>query len=60
MPDQLLTSDDVAERLKVTRQFVNRLRARGDLPAVKFGGAYRYRPQDITLFIRNHLVKETQ
>ena len=35
MPDQLLTSDDVAERLQVTRQFVNRLRARWDLPAVK-------------------------
>jgi excisionase family DNA binding protein len=51
VPDQLLTTRDVADRLGVTPSTVSRLVARGDLtPVFKLAGprgAFLFRPADI-------------
>ncbi|MGH9248913.1 MAG: helix-turn-helix domain-containing protein, partial [Acidimicrobiales bacterium] len=38
-----LTAGDLAEQMRVTRQQVNAMAARGDLPGVKFGRFWRFR-----------------
>ena len=59
MPDfELLTSDEVARMVKVTRQHVNKLRQRGELIGIKLGGAYRYHPDDIDKYIETHRTTE--
>lgn len=47
----LLTIADVAERLRVSQPTVHRLKASGKLPAVRFGRAVRFRPDDVAALI---------
>lgn len=45
--NEVLTVNEVAERLRVTRQSVYRLLERGDLPSIKVLGAIRVRAADL-------------
>jgi excisionase family DNA binding protein len=49
--DRLLTVDEVAATLKLSRRSVWRLRAAGELPAVQFGGSTRFRLSDVEIII---------
>lgn len=54
MTDQLLTRQQVADLLAVSPRTVFSLTDRGELPAVRLGGAVRYSPSDIDRFVRAH------
>ncbi len=45
---RLLTPEDVAEMLGVSRRTVTRMAAAGELPAVRIGSQWRFREQSIT------------
>jgi len=45
---RLLTPEDVAEMLGVSRRTVTRMAAAGELPAVRIGSQWRFRPESIT------------
>ena len=42
MTRELLTTDELAERLKVSRRTVQRRMAAGEIPHLQFGGAVRF------------------
>lgn len=52
--DHLLTPDEAAAALAISRWSLNRLRRDGDLPGVRVGGGWRYDPADIAAFITNN------
>lgn len=53
---ELLTTDDLAELLRLTVRAVYHLRHRGTLPpAVKFGNSLRWRRSDIDDWLENRL-----
>jgi excisionase family DNA binding protein len=45
--DQVMTVEEVADYLKLNKQTVMRMAARGDLPAVKVGRHWRFRKEYI-------------
>jgi excisionase family DNA binding protein len=47
----LLTLDDVAEHLQVSRRTVERLIAAGELAATRIGAATRVHPDDLRAFV---------
>lgn len=47
MPEEFLTLRDVSELLKLSDKTVYRLAQRGDIPAFKAGGSWRFRRLDI-------------
>jgi excisionase family DNA binding protein len=47
MPEEYLTLRDVSELLKLSDKTVYRLAQRGDIPAFKAGGSWRFRRMDI-------------
>ena len=51
--DEMLTTQEAADQLNVSRQYVVRLIDRGDLPAVKVGSHRRLRPGDVGAFKAN-------
>ena len=51
----LLTGEDVAERLQVSKSFAYDLMRRGDIPTVRLGRAVRVRPQDLEEFIESNV-----
>ena len=51
----LLTVDEVARALHVSRRTVAKLAAEGDLPRVKLGRAARFRPCDVEALIAKAL-----
>ena len=56
----LLTLDEVAERLNVSRRTVERLVHGGDLAATKIGRAVRVHPQAVEGYIRHVTVTPPQ
>jgi excisionase family DNA binding protein len=50
MSAQLLTAEDVADRWQVSTDLVYQLTRAGELPVVKLGRRYRYRPEAIAEF----------
>lgn len=54
MPD-LLTVEEAAERLRLSRGFLYQLIRRGEIPTVKIGKARRIRPADLERFITAHV-----
>ncbi len=52
-PDKLLTTDEVAEALRVKPITVRSYIARGLLPAVSLGGSYRIYQRDLDAFLKN-------
>lgn len=53
--ERLLTIDEVAELLRVSRWSVSRWAADGDIPSVRLPGGRRrrFRPDDIAAFIQS-------
>ena len=49
--ETLLTCDEVARALHVSRRMVAKLAAEGALPRVKIGRAARFRPRDVEALI---------
>jgi excisionase family DNA binding protein len=49
--EQLLTGEDVARILKVSKAFAYRLMQRGDITTVRLGRSVRVRPTDLQHFI---------
>jgi len=49
--DQLLTLQQVADRLQVSMSTVRRLVSAGDLVAVRIGRNLRVRPEDLAAYI---------
>ena len=54
--NKLLTVNDVAKILQVSKESVRRYTREGELPSVKLGGKYiRIRQEDLNAFIQEHL-----
>ncbi len=51
--DRLLKSDEVAEKLCVSRSFAYQLMKRGDINTVRIGKTVRVRPEDLEEYINN-------
>ena len=51
-PQQLLTPEEVANMLGVSRLFVVRQSRAGKIPAIKLGKVYRYRASTIDSWLR--------
>lgn len=51
---QLISMKKVAESLGVTSQHVRNLVLRGEMPTVKVGARYMFKPNDIEKFIDNN------
>lgn len=51
-PQQLLTPEEVATLLGVSRLFVIRQSRAGKIPAIKLGKVYRYRASSIDSWLR--------
>lgn len=51
MPDEILTLPDVARLLRVAEKTVYTLAQRGELPAFKVGGQWRFKRLDIDRWI---------
>ena len=51
-PQQLLTPEEVASLLGVSRLFVVRQSRAGKIPAIKLGKVYRYRASTIDSWLR--------
>jgi len=49
--NRLLTADDIAQRLQVSKSLAYALMQRGEIPTVRLGRAVRVRPQDLEEFI---------
>jgi excisionase family DNA binding protein len=56
--DQVLTVDEVAEYLKLNKQTVMRMAARGDLPAAKVGRHWRFRKNYLDAMLDEELKKK--
>lgn len=56
---QMWDSADVAQYLDLHRQTVNRMAARGELPGVKLGRAWRFRQEDIKRYLDRRLATST-
>ena len=54
MQQPLLTSDEVAQILKVSRSHAYLLMKRGDFPVVHVGSLMRVRPEDLERYIHNN------
>ena len=57
MQQPLLTSDEVAKILKVSRSYAYLMMKRGDLPVVHVGHAIRVRPEDLERYIHNNATR---
>lgn len=57
MSSPLLTINEVAERLAVSRTLVYRIIGEGKLVPVRFGRAVRFRPEDVTKLIEESMDK---
>lgn len=51
--DRLMTANETAEKLGVTRMTLHNLEKRGELMPVRIGCKVQYRESDITIYLRN-------
>lgn len=56
--DQVMTVEEVAQYLKLHRQTVMRMAARGELPAVKVGRHWRFRKEYLDAAFNEELKKK--
>lgn len=52
MTDEILTIKEVAEYLKLSEKTAYRLAAEGKLPGFKVGGSWRFKKEDIGVWIK--------
>jgi len=55
IPTRLLTGDEIAEILNVSRSFAYQLMRTGEIPTVHIGRSVRVRQQDLERFIEENL-----
>lgn len=60
MTDEILTLKEVAEYLKLAEKTAYRLTAEGKLPGFKVGGSWRFRKEDIEIWINEQKVSTKQ
>ena len=58
MLDQILTLKEVAEYLKLAEKTAYRLAAEGKLPGFKVGGSWRFKREDVLIWIEKQKNKE--
>ena len=58
MTDEILTLKEVAEYLKLAEKTAYRLAADGKLPGFKVGGSWRFKREDVFLWIEEKKHKE--
>lgn len=51
--DRLITANEAAEKLGVTRMTLHNLEKREELMPIRIGGSVKYRESDITVYLRN-------
>lgn len=54
MKEEIMTVEEVASYLKVDTRTIYRRLKTNDIPAFKFGGQWRFKKQDIDLWIKRH------
>lgn len=57
--DEILTLDEVALYLKAGKRTVYRLAQKGDIPAFKLGGTWRFRRSELDRWIAASIKKNT-
>ena len=57
-PNQLLSADQVAERLNISRALAYRLMKTGDIPTIRFRGSVRVSESDLQAFIETHRITQ--
>lgn len=57
MNDEILTLKEVAAYLKLAEKTAYKLAAAGKLPGFKVGGSWRFKREDIALWIEKHKTK---
>lgn len=55
--DEILTLEEVAVYLKAAKRTVYRLAQRGEIPAFKLGGTWRFRQSDLNRWIDSSMKK---
>jgi excisionase family DNA binding protein len=55
---QILTLDEVAEYLKAGKRTVYRLAQKGEIPAFKLGGTWRFRRSELDCWIAERINKK--
>jgi len=58
MTDEILTLKEVAEYLKLAEKTAYRLAAEGKLPGFKAGGSWRFKREDVLLWIEEQKHKD--
>lgn len=58
MPDEILTLPEVAQLLKVAEKTVYTMAQKGELPAFKVRGQWRFRRSDIDAWIERQVLGE--
>lgn len=59
-PDDLLSVDDIAERLAMSRAAIYRLVARHSLPVYRLPGGMRFKVSDVDAFLESHRTEVQQ
>ncbi|WP_059763706.1 MULTISPECIES: helix-turn-helix domain-containing protein [unclassified Pseudomonas] len=52
---EILTLDEVADYLKAGKRTIYRLAQKGEIPAFKFGGTWRFRRQELDVWIAQRI-----
>ena len=55
--DRLLTANEIASRLHISKSKVYRMMRNGEIPTVRIGKTERVRAQDLEVFIQEHAVR---
>ena len=58
MSDEILTLKELATYLKLTEKTAYRLAAEGKLPGFKVGGSWRFKSEDVEVWIEEQKDKE--
>lgn len=58
MSDEILTLKEIAEYLKLAEKTAYRLAAEGKLPGFKVGGSWRFKRDDVLVWIEEQKNKE--
>jgi excisionase family DNA binding protein len=58
IPPELLTGDEVAAILKVSRSFAYSMMKKGNFPVIKMGRSVRVKKDDLLLFIEKNRIND--
>lgn len=58
MEKNLYKAAEVAERLGISRAFAYKLMRQGQITSVRIGRSIRVRPEDLSLFIKENVIRQ--